>query len=247
MFYIKKIISSFITPPGIFVLILFTVSFYFLYRKKRRIFSVMFISAFVFYVITIPLVSNYLGCMWEKDFINPDINGDVIVYLGAGVIKVSDDKYVLTESALERLFAVYRVYNRKKVPVILSAGSVFNMVSESETAKKILVELGVNEQDIYTEEYSKDTYENAFYAKKICDKYSFKKPVLVTDAYHLKRAVYIFKKAGFEHVGYYPSSYICNRYINLYIFLPSDFKKLRYLFHEIFGYVYYRVMVYYHG
>ena len=86
--------------------------------------------------------------------------------------------------------------------------------------KELLMEMGVAEQDIIEEVGSRDTFENGWYAKQIIDpqitqinadlkmkdqrtyeiigKRGFKAPILVTSAYHMKRAVFLFEKQGDE-------------------------------------------------
>ena len=64
--------------------------------------------------------------------------------------------------------------------------------------KRLLMEMGVAEQDIIEEHRSKDTSENARYAKQIIEKKGFKSPILVTSAYHMKRAVFLFEKQGMK-------------------------------------------------
>ena len=49
---------------------------------------------------------------------------------------------------------------------------------------------------IITEEKSRNTYENARYAAAICREKGFKKPILVTAAYHMSRAGYVFQANG---------------------------------------------------
>ena len=64
--------------------------------------------------------------------------------------------------------------------------------------KRLLIELGIPEEDIIEECRSKDTSENARYAKQIIEKRGFKAPILVTSAYHIKRAVFLFEKQGMK-------------------------------------------------
>ena len=60
------------------------------------------------------------------------------------------------------------------------------------------MEMGIPENEIIEERRSKDTSENARYAKVIIEKRAFKAPILVTSAYHIKRAVFLFEKQGIK-------------------------------------------------
>jgi uncharacterized SAM-binding protein YcdF (DUF218 family) len=63
------------------------------------------------------------------------------------------------------------------------------------------MEMGIPGKDIIEECGSKDTSENARYTKQIIEKRGFKSPILVTSAYHMKRAVFLFEKQGTEIRG----------------------------------------------
>jgi len=78
------------------------------------------------------------------------------------------------------------------VPVILTG------CGEMGHEKRLLVEMGVAEQDIIEEVGSRYTFENGRYAKVIIEKEELKAPILVTSAYHMKRAVFLFGKKGMK-------------------------------------------------
>jgi uncharacterized SAM-binding protein YcdF (DUF218 family) len=51
---------------------------------------------------------------------------------------------------------------------------------------------------LHLETMSRDTAENAYYSKKICEREGYQNPILVTSATHLPRAVNLFKAVGLE-------------------------------------------------
>ena len=243
MFELKKIISSFLLPSGVFVSICFLLSFYFLIKKnKERFFFLIFIG-FLIWIFSSNFWINYFICKAEMD-IKIDINGDVIVFLSGGNSDIIDmfveDNY-LSESSLSRLFAVYKLHKKTGLPIILTGGKVFDSKADSIIALKNLILLGVDKKKIFFEESSKDTYENAFYSKKICDEKGFKKPILVTESLHIKRSILSFKKVGFREVGLYPSVYYCHK-LSFKDFLPSDFYFHRKYLYEVIGKIYYKLL-----
>jgi uncharacterized SAM-binding protein YcdF (DUF218 family) len=243
MFELKKIISSFLLPSGVFVSICFLLSFYFLIKKNKKRFLFLIFIGFLIWIFSSNFWINYFVCRLEKN-ITSNLDGDVIVFLSGGNVDVNDfltgDNY-LSDSSLERLFAVYRVYRHKKIPIILTGGYVFNMKADSLIAKKVLLSLGVDEKDIFIEDKSRDTYENALYSKKIADVEGFKKPILVTESLHIPRSIIAFKKAGFGDISVYPSSFYCHK-ISFIDFLPSDFHIHRKFFYEVIGKIYYGIL-----
>jgi len=242
MFEIKKIVSSFFLPAGIFVSILFIFSFYYFLKSNKKKSLIFFLIGFFLWIFSSNFWINYLICRHENN-IKVDIDGDVIVFLSAGnsdIIDIISEENYLSESSLSRLFAVYKLYSFKKLPIILTGGSVLNMKADSMIALKNLIFLGVDENKIFYEDKSKDTYENAVYSKEICDKNGFNKPVIVTESLHIPRSILSFKKAGFSNVGVYPSVYYCNK-LSFKDFLPSDFYFHKKYFHEVLGYIFYEI------
>jgi len=66
-----------------------------------------------------------------------------------------------------------------------------------------LIKCGVSENDILTDRNSRSTFENAICLKKIIDSLQLNGPfVLITSAYHMPRALKVFKKAGIDVIAY---------------------------------------------
>ena len=85
--------------------------------------------------------------------------------------------------------------NALKLPIILSGGQVFpDSGNEARIAKRMLISLGVNPNDIYIEDKSLNTEQNAKFTAILLKKHHFKKPILITSAFHMVRAVQHFRK-----------------------------------------------------
>ncbi|MFA5355006.1 MAG: YdcF family protein, partial [Thermodesulfovibrionales bacterium] len=90
-----------------------------------------------------------------------------------------------------------RLHKKLHIPVIISSGQVFaDIPSEAPVIRRILMDLDVPADKIILEVRSRDTWENALYSKEICEKQGFRHIILVTSAYHMKRSVLSFRKAG---------------------------------------------------
>jgi len=76
----------------------------------------------------------------------------------------------------------------------------------SVTIKDLMVKMGVNGDDIITEERSQNTYENLANSLPILDSLGLKKSLLVTSSYHMFRSLLICKKMGIEA---YPAPVSC--------------------------------------
>lgn len=233
-FIFKKIISAFILPCGLYVSLFFFVGFYFLVKKKMKI-SVLFFSFGSFiWILSSPFLGNILICSLEKEYYREDISGDAIVVLGGHAVSNETGNF-LSEDSLSRLAASLPVYKKIKKPIILSGGKVYSAASFADAGEKFLIDTGINPKGIIKENKSKDTFENSLYVKEICDLRKIKKPVIITQASHLKRAVYSFKKAGFEDVGYFASSFSCSQKSDFMSFLPSSGLSFRIWLRENLG------------
>jgi uncharacterized SAM-binding protein YcdF (DUF218 family) len=74
--------------------------------------------------------------------------------------------------------------------------------SEAEDARALLVAMGVDPQRITLETRSRNTDENARFTAALVHPESGQTWLLVTSAYHMPRAMGLFRKAGFAAVAY---------------------------------------------
>jgi len=215
MFFLKKLATSFILPPGFFIIIFLLI--FILVKKNKLLRFISIVMAFFIYSISIEPIKDFLIIPLEKSYSQPsELKGDVIVILGGGIYNSG----TLKEDSINRLIEGYVLYKRIKTPIILSGGNTEGKIAEVTIMAKILRELGVNEKVIIEESKSRDTSENAKNVAKICKEKDFRKIILVTSAYHMKRAVILFKNKGFDIVPY-PVDLKRDGHYNLYSFLPK--------------------------
>ncbi len=74
--------------------------------------------------------------------------------------------------------------------------------SEAEDARRLLVAMGVDPQRITLESRSRNTDENARFTAAIVHPESDQTWLVVTSAYHMPRAMGLFRKAGFAAIAY---------------------------------------------
>jgi uncharacterized SAM-binding protein YcdF (DUF218 family) len=207
MFFLKKLVTPFILPPGIFILALLFSGGLLIFFKRRKIGIFNLLLGLLLWIFCSAPFSNYLlGCLESEFDISPNVTGDSIILLGGGIIdKVPDfSGYgTPTDRMLARIVAAVRIQKKLNIPIIVSGGKVYkNTSSEAEIAKRFLVDLGVEEGRIVIEENARDTYENAKYSKEICMRNNYKKPILITSAFHMKRAVLSFNTVGLDVIPY---------------------------------------------
>lgn len=123
---------------------------------------------------------------------NP-VKSDVIIVLGGGVVQ---DSRSLPWSVQERARKGIELYRDNFARNMIMAGGLVPGASytESEIMRAYAELLGVAPGDIFEENSSSSTYENAVYSKVIMQKNNWHTALLVTSDYHTERACKVFKK-----------------------------------------------------
>ena len=249
-FALKKVLASCLLPPGIFVLILVILGTALLFRRQRRIGWMTIFFGIALWALSSAPVANTLMHGLEAEFSIPaHPSGDVIILLGGGAIRGVPD---LTGTAapsplmMGRIVATVRLYRRLRLPIIVTGGRwPDDRVSEASVARRFLFELGVPEDAVIEEDRARDTTENARFATAICRRKGFSKPIVLTAAYHLKRARQAFEAAGMT-VSLFPAYFIGER--NVHWSWRSWLPRARNLYicanalHEYVGLCYYRLV-----
>lgn len=122
---------------------------------------------------------------------------DCLVVLGAAVWPGGQPSRVLRD----RLKRAAELYHQGVASKIICAGGVGTFPpAEAAVGKQFLMEAGVPERDIIMESTSTSTAEQAELIKKICDREGFQSIALVTSFFHEKRAIKLFRRAGFTDI-----------------------------------------------
>jgi uncharacterized SAM-binding protein YcdF (DUF218 family) len=128
---------------------------------------------------------------------------DGIVVLGGAIspdVSVARHEVALDEAAERMTSAVTLARRYPNARIIFSGGNgalVYREGTEAEFAVRIFEDLGIPHERITAEEQSRDTFENAVFSKLIAMPQPGEHWLLVTSAYHMPRAVGVFRRAGF--------------------------------------------------
>ena len=127
-------------------------------------------------------------------------DADAIVVLGAGYRSGAVEFSGETVNALSlvRLRYAAALHRRTGLPVIASGGAAEDREPEARWMAEVLGEFGVS--TILQEDQARDTQGNADHSARLLRELGLERPLLVTHAHHLPRAITAFERAGMEVV-----------------------------------------------
>ena len=126
--------------------------------------------------------------------LSPDADYDCILVLGAGV----RDDGTPSDMLYDRVSVSTEVYTALGDTPILMSGDHTGDYNEVGVMKSLATELGVPSEDIFLDHEGYSTYESLYRAKAV---FGAKKIIIITQEYHLHRALYIARELGMEAVG----------------------------------------------
>jgi uncharacterized SAM-binding protein YcdF (DUF218 family) len=248
---ISKFIEPFLLPPGMFVLFLVALGIWLLRRRRDRLSGILSLAiAGVLYLFSTAVIGELLISPLESGYPPPASGeacwGDAIVVLGGGSKTSSPAEGgapALTEESTGRLVYGVRLAREMPLPLIFTGGRALgreDRPSEAEAAARVARSLGIPEGQLFLEERSRTTWENARY---VAEEFELSRPLVVTSAWHMPRAMYSFRAHGMEPVPA-PTLYRSDPAPPLPTeFLPSagGFETGSRALHEYVGLLYYRL------
>jgi uncharacterized SAM-binding protein YcdF (DUF218 family) len=214
---------------GILVALLALAVYQFRQRARGRYALAVIIA--VLYALSIDPVANAFIRPLETMYTQPAasaLTGDAVILLGGGAragVPDFDGEGQVGSAAANRFLTAVRIQKSLHIPILLSGGAVIKGdADEAAIEKRMLLSLGVDEADIYMDEQSRNTAENASFSKAICTKQGWHHPIVVTSAFHMPRAARFFDREGLEFTPY-PCDYRTGTMTNLtaYSFIPQAF------------------------
>lgn len=249
-FYLIQFIKTLMLPPGN-ILLLFIGCIFLLKISKTLTKRLLIFSCAFFYLMSMPLVATSFidtledyPALTQMDF--SAHNAQAIVILGGGrrynpEYEGGDD---VSMGTLERLRYGAYLQSKTQLPILVTGG----FIRSDDIPEGVLMEKSLS-RDFkvsakWQESRSRNTAENAIYSREILSKENIDTIFLVTKAWHLPRAVEIFKEQGFTVIpaptgfdGHSPKK----AGIGFYDFMPSSsaIRTNAYAIHEILGRAWY--------
>ncbi|MGB3467485.1 MAG: ElyC/SanA/YdcF family protein [Cyclobacteriaceae bacterium] len=201
MFFIFSKILRLLTTPVVWIVLVFVASLVLKQQKVRK--KLRLLGICLLLIFTNPLLVNICMKSWELDPVRYDQLGKHrFAVLLTGISRTDQlpgDRTHFMKGA-DRAVHTLDLYKRGIVNKILITGghgSVFGTEkTESEGLAFFLLQAGVPKEDIIKEQKARNTAENALFTKDIIG--TEEQVILVTSAFHMRRAKACFEKLGMK-------------------------------------------------
>ena len=244
MIFLHKILPLFVMPLMIYLIIIILGT-----KKENK--NIIYISSFIFYIVSTPIFSNLIMKKVEGEYYYRSINeieqADAIVIL-SGMMRINEfeDDYIVEWGDIDRFFKGIRLYdlNKSNLIIFTDGNNPYNKtkISEGKVLENFAIKYGVKKEDIVI---TKDVLNISDEARAVHDLIGNKKTIiLVTSAFHMKRAKSLFERQKINVIPYkvdYKTPPSLE--FNFIDFLPSSqgLKKTEIAFREIIGRLYYSI------
>lgn len=221
MYFIASKVLLFLLLPVYWVVILLFVALIVKDRKRKQ--RVLLAAIIVLYLFSIPLFVNVMEKAWDvKPYpANSNEKYSCVIVLGGFSSGSEKNNGHFNGNSDRFIQGVKLIATRQASHILISGGNGLlapGGFREATWAKTQLEQLNIPDSLILTESNSKNTLENARFSKTILENSHLPPPyLLVTSAFHMRRSLMIFKKAGLNVVAY-----PCNYFTSDASFIISD-------------------------
>ncbi|MDP6030081.1 MAG: YdcF family protein [Arenicellales bacterium] len=201
---LSKLLVQLIYPANI-VLWLLVFAFVLILLRRAKAAGVALVLALVLVGIGSSPITPALYHAHERQYLPVPVEespvAEAIVIL-AGDLSIPAPPRVESQLRGNRVIHALRLYRAGKAPrVIVSGGNIFpqeGLEPESAYIAALLQELGIPAAAITAEGSSRNTHENAVETARLLEAERVGSVLLVTNAFHMPRAVAVFRSAGVQ-------------------------------------------------
>lgn len=248
-FYLSKILLFLITP----ITWILGVLIYSIFTKNPKRKKLGFISTLIMFLIfTNSFIVDEVFRAWEIKILKTDSIKkpyDYGIVLGGVCWYDSQNDRIGVLRSFDRIYQAIELYKTGKIKKIFLSGGSGSVIDadfkESLIVKSHLIKIGIPAEDIEYEDISRNTKENAIETKKLIpDTCSC---LLITSAFHMRRAKGCFDKIGFNVTPFVVDRYSGKRkYVLDHLIVPNveALSNWTLILHEITGYLVYYFMGY---
>ncbi len=211
-FYFFKILLE-LSRPWSLILISYALSVWALHKGKNRLAKMILVAVFIFsLVLSFPFSASTLISFLESQHpaqrVSQVTPAQAIVVLGGTVSNSLPPRIEPEETRESRLSIAAKLFLNKKSPIIFVSGGVpysgprGELRTESTDMKEYLLGFGIPSEVIIEEKQSRNTKENVEYLTNLLEAQGIQQFILLTSAYHMPRALSLFKKQKFDIIPF---------------------------------------------
>lgn len=172
-------------------------------KSKKKVIKRISIAISVFMIIIVSgmlIINSYVKNTVDNHILSPEdaleiSDVDCILVLGCGVREDGSPSDMLRD----RLTRGIELYNGNAAPKLLMSGDHGQTdYNEVGVMKQYAIDADIPSEDIFMDHAGFSTYESMYRAKEI---FQAKKIIIVTQEYHLYRAIYIARQLGLDAYG----------------------------------------------
>jgi len=201
MVYLIKFLYVWLLPPGIFILACGGAAWHWRRDKQFRR-SAIGVGLLIWLVSMPAFADSAIGVLESRNVVPGQVQGDVVVLLGGGIVVGNADVDGLDTfngSMANRTITAIRLAKKHDLPLLYSGGKMFaGDGDQGALVKRYAVSLGMSQNRIFIEGDSLNTTQSVPMMMPILRREGWKRPIVVTSAYHMERSVRIFNNAGVD-------------------------------------------------
>lgn len=249
IFIASKLFWGVVAPGNLLLLLLLAGVLRLARSGRRRGLRLVGVVALALLTIAVLPVGQWTAVPLEARFPAPSLpeRVDGIVVLGGGVeasISRAHGQTALNDAGERVVAAAVLARRHPEARLVLSGGEgtiVSHGEQEAAYERALLIDLGVAAERIAIEDRSRNTYENAMFAREIAGPRAGEAWLLVTSAAHMPRAVGCFRHAGWQVVPY-PVDFRTGASLRAEFALTEHLSQLDFAAKEWIGLVAYRLL-----
>jgi len=236
---------EFLVPPTVLILVCAAAVWLTLWFPRFGI-AVAIVATSLLYLASLPVVAaRMLDDIEIKPPDTPDFSAaQAIVVLGGGIHRGDGDTVPDTPGTwtLERLDFAAHAYRRLNLKVAVSGGRPAGAHAAEAALMKTALEGDFSVPVSWVEPRSRSTYENALYTKQLLQADHVTTVLVVTDAWHMKRALWSFEHVGLHAIAWpAPPTYEEADRADDYLPSMQALQESYHALHEAIGLAYYQL------
>jgi len=248
-FFLSKILTFLISPIVIIMVLLLAAL---IVKNSLSRWRILIASIALLVLFTNPYIIDQLHKGWElrqSNYTQEKHYEAAIVLSGFMSYDVELNRMTFGES-VDRLtegLVLYRKGQIDKIIISGGSGSIVKDIRESAIAKKFLVHYcAVPDSIVIIDTISRNTYENAVESKKLMKFHHIQSALLITSAFHMRRAKGCFDQLGINTDIYATDVSAKQEYYPSDLFVPAtnNLAKWEILMHEVIGVIMYKIQGY---